>query len=212
MAESHTCHTKPERRMSDLEDIWIQTASGRVFHPFDPREEEVSLEDIATSLGNICRYNGHLRPNRFYSVAEHSLLLARHIWSETLDSVLAQQALLHDAAEAYIGDIPRPIKQALPDIERIEAKITRVIFAALGVPWPIPEIIKDYDTRILLDEKAQALLPGERAWSVDLLPPLGVTLQFMPPILAGLRFEWEFFSLTWGFDPVRGNLPDETGS
>jgi uncharacterized protein len=82
---------------------WIQTYSGKRFYPLDARAEEISLEDIAHSLANVCRFNGHCR--RFYSVLEHSLHVAGLVPEE-----LKAQALLHDASEAYLGDLVRPLK------------------------------------------------------------------------------------------------------
>lgn len=85
---------------------YIQTYTGKKFHPFDPKPEEICIEDIAHSLAHICRFNGHTE--FFYSVAQHSLIVAHLLKDESpLTQLLG---LLHDAAEAYIGDIPAPIK------------------------------------------------------------------------------------------------------
>jgi hypothetical protein len=86
---------------------WIQTYSGRQFWPLDPRVEDVHLEDIAHALSNVCRYTGHVR--EFYSVAEHSVHVS---WSCEPEDAL--WGLLHDASEAYLADMARPVKQNMP--------------------------------------------------------------------------------------------------
>ena len=82
----------------------MQTFTGRLFDPFNPDPALIDLRDIAHALGNICRFGGHSR--RYYSVAEHSILVA-----SLVPEPLRLPALLHDAAEAYLGDIITPIKR-----------------------------------------------------------------------------------------------------
>lgn len=101
----------------------IVTHSGKRYHPFAPKQEEVDIEDIAHALANQCRYAGHV--DRFYSVAEHSVLT-----SYMVPRHQALEALLHDAAEAYCHDVATPIKYHLPEyldmIEKNEAVIRQV--------------------------------------------------------------------------------------
>ncbi len=93
---------------------WIQTASGGSFFPLDPRPEEVDIDDIATALSRMNRYNGHFSDKfDFYSVAEHSILLAQYVQERTGSATHAMWALLHDAAEAYTSDVPRPLKRQI---------------------------------------------------------------------------------------------------
>lgn len=85
------------------------TASGRAFWSLDPRPEDVRIEDIAAQLSRICRFGGALKPGvSFYSVAQHSVLVSYNVPEE-----YALEGLLHDAAEAYVGDVIKPIKSAL---------------------------------------------------------------------------------------------------
>lgn len=85
---------------------WMQTYTGRKFWPLNPRAEEVYIEDIAHSLALSCRFNGHCKV--FYSIAQHSVLV-----SQIVKPTQQLIALLHDSAEAYLGDIIRPIKRFL---------------------------------------------------------------------------------------------------
>src|SRR5271165_7548492 len=83
---------------------WIQTYTGRVMYPLDPRPEEINIIDIAHALSNLCRFTGHVRT--FYSVAEHSVRVSQHC-----DPKDALWGLLHDASEAYLADMSRPMKR-----------------------------------------------------------------------------------------------------
>lgn len=128
---------------------WIQTFTGRAFHYDDPRPEDVHLVDIARALSHQCRFAGHT--SHFYSVAEHSVHVARQF----SDPELRLIGLLHDATEAYILDLPKPLKSLLPAYEEYEAKLWRVIAAKFGMPDEIPAVIHDIDRRMLITERPQ---------------------------------------------------------
>lgn len=99
---------------------YIQTFTGGNFYPFDPRPEEINIEDIAHALSQQCRFAGHT--SHFYSVAEHSLFAA-----DLVPTPFKLAALLHDAAEAYLVDLPRPIKHSIPEYQKIEHGVAEVI-------------------------------------------------------------------------------------
>lgn len=162
---------------------WMLTATGGAFHPLDPRPEEVHIEDIAAALSKMCRYGGHTR--RFYSVAEHSILMA-----SKAPEGLKMAALLHDASEAYLQDIIRPVKVHLTGYAEIESRLMAVIAAKFGFAWPLPTEVKKLDEAIIGDEREQAVrYPEGKAWSRwEPVPPLNVTIQFWAPELA----EWVF--------------------
>jgi hypothetical protein len=173
---------------------WMQTYTGKRFTPLDPRPEDVDAVDIAHALSLLCRYNGHV--DRFYSVAEHCVHLARWIHWKTGDRNLTRWALLHDAAEAYIGDMIWPLKAHMPDFQDVDAFVTGAIAKRFGLEGAvvivipssrgfgkrvkvIPDEVKEADTRILLDEKAALLKPSPGAWTVDGLEPLGIADYIM---------------------------------
>jgi len=87
-------------------NAWIQTISGRKFPLAEPDPNQIDIEDIAHALSMLCRFNGHC--TQFYSVAEHSMHVSHEISND-----LALAGLLHDAAEAYLGDVPSPLKKEL---------------------------------------------------------------------------------------------------
>jgi uncharacterized protein len=134
----------------------IFTYSGRFIRPLDPNPNDIFIEDIAHALANQCRWTGHV--SRFLSVAEHSV----HV-SQLVPKELQLTALLHDASEAYLADLARPIKKApgLGEIYlEIEAKLSAVIAIRFGItddPLSHAEV-KLADERVLWSE-AKALLP-----------------------------------------------------
>lgn len=100
---------------------WIQTKSGKKFKFWEPDYREVSIDDIAHALSHLCRFNGHC--NKFYSVAQHSVIVSRLCPPE-----YAMEGLLHDATEAYCGDLIRPIKKFLPSFKEIEERIEKAVW------------------------------------------------------------------------------------
>jgi hypothetical protein len=94
------------KEVSKTRGPYIVTYTGRRFHFLDPKIDEISIEDIAHALSNVCRFTGHTK--RFYSVAEHSCLV-----SALCDNRL--EGLLHDASEAYMSDLSSPLKMLVPD-------------------------------------------------------------------------------------------------
>lgn len=137
---------------------WFQTFTGRQFWPTDPRPEDFDLRDIATGLSQICRFNGHT--NAFYSVAQHSVLVSRIVPPE-----LAWEGLMHDAAEAYIGDVIRPLKHALPDYRAIETRLEEVLAERFGLKYPWPPEIKEADNVLLMTERRDLVNHCGRDWS-----------------------------------------------
>lgn len=178
----------------------MQVASGGRFFPFDPRPEEVHLKDIAVSLAYTCRYGGHCGSQAFYSVAEHSLLMAEYAMQEKNDRQLALLALMHDASEAYTGDLVRAVKYGLDDsFQEMENKIQEVIFKKFHL-WEgylhYKEEIHEIDMRITVNEK-KVLFPGVQTWATDSLDPLpGIELECLSPEEAEHLWLQSFFSLT----------------
>lgn len=143
---------------------WMQTYTGRAYWPIDPRADEVCIEDIAHALSNICRYTGHC--SRFYSVAEHSVLV-----SALAPPEYAFVALMHDATEAYVNDIARPLKPSLKNYQEIEELNWLAICRKFGMNPKLPQIVKDIDTALCLTEKAALMGPSPLPWGIDLEPP-----------------------------------------
>lgn len=136
---------------------WMQTYLGWQFWPLDPRADEVAIVDIAHALSMQCRYGGHC--HRFYSVAEHCC----HI-SDACPPEHALWGLLHDASEAYISDVIRPIKAHLANYQAIEARLMECICERFGLPVEQPAIVSELDQRILGNECISLMSPTPAPW------------------------------------------------
>ena len=166
----------------------IMLASGRRFDLLNPVANEFDIEDIAHGLAHVCRYAGQCRT--FYSVAEHSLLV-----SETVDEH-AFEALLHDAAEAFIGDITRPLKQLLPDYKAIEAEIESAISERFELSMAAKRTIKEADLRVLAAEQMQIMAPGCADWASEAgINPADITVRGLLPSQAKAEFLHRFREL-----------------
>lgn len=171
----------------DRKGDWKQTFTGKQFWPMDPRPEDFDILDIAHALANTCRYGGHVK--RFYSVAEHCVLL-----SYKVPYRLSFAALMHDFAEAYIGDMVRPLKVFMPEFKAIERHIEAIGAPVFGLSYPWPEEVMSADTRILTDERHQLMAVAPIPWGTD-GDPLGVTVQCWTPEVAKARFLQRFHEL-----------------
>lgn len=165
-----------------MPDGKIGTFTGRLVDPLDLHPEDIDIWDIAHSLSLKCRYNGHVFT--FYSVAEHSVLL-----SKAAPEHLAKVALLHDAAEAYFCDLPRPIKELLPAYVEAERGALWYILVGFGIdPGQLVELAP-FDRRICVDEM-DALMPELPGYDPRerLGEPLGVKIKGWSPFVAQKRF------------------------
>ena len=132
--------------MSERKGDWMITYAGGEFWPLDPRPEEISMTDVAHSLALLCRFNGHCR--EFYSVAQHSVIVSQLVNSPRN----GLPALLHDAAESYIGDIIIPFKNSLNQVKEIEEKIMEAVYSRFNVGNYDADEIKRADKMALFAE------------------------------------------------------------
>jgi hypothetical protein len=141
----------------------IETVSGIDFPIFEPNVVKLDIKDIATALGNICRYNGHVP--HFYSVAEHSMRVADAMIMKGATKEQALTGLLHDAAEAYVGDMVRPLKLH-DDFSRlhqeVEDRIIRLIHETFGGIYPHDDLVHECDKEIYLWEMEHIRTGKER--------------------------------------------------
>lgn len=146
--------------------MWIQTYTGRKFWPLNPSASDVCIEDIAHALALKCRYTGHCR--EFFSIAQHSVAVSRMVPESD-----ALWGLLHDAGEAYLPDVARPIKDRISvaifpgrdvPFEHAEGCILRQIAAAFSIPYAMPPSIRSADVRCLERERRQLMGPPPQEW------------------------------------------------
>lgn len=141
----------------------VETFSGNFVDTSDPSPPTIVLEDIAHALSNICRYGGH--SNVFYPVAEHAVFCSIRVERKGYGRKTALAALHHDDSEAYLGDIPRPLKPLLGEVyETLSSQMDEAIIEALRLPLSMADlhsgVVKSADNWALLVE-AQHLLPSQ---------------------------------------------------
>jgi len=177
---------------------WIQTFSGKKIYPLNPRIEDIDIADIAHALSMTCRFNGHCK--EFYSVAQHSVLVSKHCY-------LPFDGLMHDAAEAYLSDVPAPIKPMLNGFAEIEDKLLKLIFVKFGLEYPYSDNIKTIDRRLCISE-GMALMPDISEWKVlNHYSPLDIEITPVGPSEAKGMF-MERFEYLGGFHREKTRLED----
>lgn len=123
----------------------IRTVTGKYIDLLDITPDDIDIEDIAYGLAHTARFAGQTRT--FFSVAEHSIAVSMEV-----PIAHKIEALLHDASEAYIGDMPTPIKNRMPDYKYVESCIMEAVAKKFGISWPLSEIVKAADKKVLEQE------------------------------------------------------------
>lgn len=161
---------------------YVSTFSGNRFYPLGPRIDRVTIEDIAHGLAYQCRFNGQTR--EFYSVAQHSLIVASLVAPH-----LRLAALLHDAAEAYLGDMVKPLKVLMPEFADLEDRVSALIANAFGVDFSDYAPIKRADLIALATEKRDLMPHSAERWAyLDGIEPLPEPIATMSPWQAKQAF------------------------
>jgi uncharacterized protein len=173
------------------ENAWINTYSGGIFTPLNAHIEDINVLDIAHSLSMQCRWNGHCR--KFYSVAEHSVYVSR-LSVAYLPPILLNDfkqstmlyGLMHDATEAYLTDIPRPIKPFLKNYKEIEDRLHSVINERYSINTAnvIQKAVKEADNALLWSEREALMNKAHSSWGYDSPPEYKMSpheIKALPP-------------------------------
>ena len=139
---------------------YIETWSGKDLYLPEPDLFSIDIHDIAHALSKICRFAGHV--DRFYSVAEHSINVSSLVLPEH-----RLQALLHDATEAYLCDIPTPFKRMVPQYEELETHLWAYIAFKFDVPVLLHGDVKMADRIMLLTERDALKANTKKNWSPE---------------------------------------------
>lgn len=158
--------------------IWMQTLGGGFLDLCNPAAAQISFSHVATVLSRTARFGGHTEHGT-YSVAQHCEQGARAILRDTGRRDWAAAFLLHDAHEAYLGDMTTPIAEALAAcsewpaavrsaIAVLKARLDAAIYGAAGVTYPLPvatqQVVKKYDLRMMRTERDERLAPPPFPW------------------------------------------------
>jgi hypothetical protein len=159
----------------------ISVVGGQFFDLLNPSNSEYDIDVIATALSNLCRYTGHV--TRFYSVAEHSVLV-----SKIVPSKYALEGLLHDASEAFVGDVSSPLKKLLDRYQEIEYNVQEDIAKRFGLVFPFPEEIHKADKQLYWAER-KAIAPAvDSLWHKEFRASRKVEPQGWTPPVAKKKF------------------------
>jgi len=179
-----------EQRRGD----YITTYTGLKFWPLDPRQDEVSIVDIAHALSNAARFAGHLM--RFYSVAQHSVLVSMMCPPE-----LQLWGLLHDASEAYLTDVPSPVKRdpGFAFYREAETHLMNVICDVFGLTQGEPTAVKLVDNRMTVTEARDMRIDRGRTMGMSaVFEPYDFNIVPWDPLHAENRFLARFHELARG--------------
>jgi hypothetical protein len=167
---------------------WIQLFNGGFFYFDNPTPEMINILDIANALANCCRYTGHVA--KFYSVAEHSVHMSYCV-TGPYEKEMRMWALMHDATEAYIGDMNWPLKQKpyMRPYNKLEKKIMKIIAEKFELHEGFcPDIIKELDRCICQDEREALLPPSDKSWGINPEDKLNIKIECWQPHYARQQF------------------------
>ena len=179
----------------------ILTSTGQYLSLVRPDPDCITIEAIAHALANICRFGGHVRP--FYSVAEHSVRVAA---SDYVPSWLKFDALMHDAAEAFVGDMPSPLKRLIPEFRAMERRIMAAIEHRFGCYETDHQLVKEADLVLLATERRDLMPAADyTGWELEDISPLAATIRPMKPSAAKEAFLLAFAR----YAPLDHSAPSE---
>jgi 5'-deoxynucleotidase YfbR-like HD superfamily hydrolase len=183
---------------------YLQTVSGRWVNPFDPDPAQLDAGDIARALANQCRFGGHSRA--FYSVAQHSVIVSRLVEERGGDAEDVFAALMHDASEAYLGDMPHPLKHRSPlgaAFKEAEEHLERAIRDRFAIRSEVPAI-KRADRALLATERRVFSAETWHWPELEGVEPLDLELEAWPPDRAAEEFAARFAELDLARGLARG--------
>lgn len=171
---------------------YIATATNKHFYYLDVRIEDIDIQDIASGLANECRFNGQL--DNFYSVAQHSVYASYLVAPE-----FALEALLHDASEAYIKDLPSPLKKLLPEYKLIELRVEKMIRKKYSLPETMSNEVHFADLMMLATEKRDLEIDVGGNWlMLEGIPASDFVVNPLTPPQAKSTFLQRFYELCKG--------------
>lgn len=191
-------HTKPANTVVPLMQqtgYWMETVSGRRIDILSPDPQQICIDDVAWALSRLPRFCGHSIETLPLTVASHSIWVGIYLWEKFGSHLIALHGLLHDAHEAFMGDIPFPIKQlpALkPEIQALEERLQRAIYTSLNLPLPsatIVHAIAEADRQALASEARFQVFSGGKAWELPAINILSARIGRSKPDTPEIMFK-----------------------
>lgn len=192
---------------SDIErDVpqWIRTFTGKRFYPLKPTIEDIDIVDIAHALSNQCRFSGHAAWH--YGVGQHSVYVSQVVRRLGGSSTDIMWGLLHDASEAYLVDLPTPVKRQVVGYNDAEKQVMKIVANYFGLPEKMPEVVKMAD-EIMLSTEARDLMGNPTDWNLRVLPA-EFNIVEMSPRQAMKDFIYNFASISFDINPSREGTID----
>lgn len=171
-------------RLANVSPTTMTTYTGASVDVFDPKVEDIHLADIAHALSNLCRFTGHTR--FYYSVAQHCVYTADHLMMENADVQTQRLGLLHDAAEAYLNDLARPLKRGFKQYQEVENRMMGVIVQRFGLSGADAELVKYMDD-VMVSTEGKQLMPNYDQW-LNCPEPLPLIITSWHPVYAKAQF------------------------
>lgn len=150
------------KRLPETIEPFISLSSGGRMYPLGPNPDDILIEDIAHALANLCRYNGHT--SEFWSVAAHSIEVCDRLAYAGHEDAVCFAGLMHDASEAFLQDVPRPMKSLFVGYRQWEENLEFAIAKKFGVPFPYPPVVDVVDKDMVFDELYHFFPIQSAAW------------------------------------------------
>ncbi len=172
---------------------FMTTSRGNKFFPLEPARTVFDIKDVAHALSNLCRFGGHVK--KFYSVAQHSILVADIVKAQGGDADAELWALMHDSTEAYMVDMPTPIKAVIKGYSDMEHRLMSYLINGFALPnhkdmGQLPDVVKFADAVALVTEARQLMHGGLKDWDLKFktLKPHATTIYPVSPARAEKAF------------------------
>lgn len=176
---------------------WIRTFTGKRFYPLKPTIEDIDILDIAHALSNQCRFSGHSKFH--FSVAQHSVYVSQVVRSLGGSPTDIMWGLLHDASEAYLVDLPTPVKRQVVGYNDSEKEVMDVIAKNFNLPEQMPKIVKMAD-EIMLATEARDLMGSPTDWNLRTLPAAFHIIEQSPRQVMK-DFVYQFANISYDINP-----------
>jgi hypothetical protein len=163
----------------------MMTHSGKKYYPLNPKAADINIQDVAHALSHQCRFGGH--SSKFYSVSQHSVIVSKVVEEMTNgDVTMAMCGLLHDAGEAYLVDVPRPVKIELEGYTEMEENLLKVIAKKFNLPEIFNDVVKYADDKVLATEAEWIMSVNSKEWNLP--DPCDFEIKPVGPVAAKTLF------------------------